>query len=71
MAWLHDITDDFERRDAEKERWLQSRPVCCICKEHIQDEQMICYNDKHCHPLIECEMEFWDEIRKEFLEDVD
>jgi hypothetical protein len=56
--------------DARKEKWLASRPICCICKEHIQDEQMISYNGKQCCPVYECEWEFWQGIREDFLEDV-
>ena len=36
------ITDDpikdFERWDAIREEWLESRPICSKCGEHIQDE---------------------------------
>ena len=32
---------DFDLHEAEKERWLKSRPKCSICKEHIQEEH--CY----------------------------
>lgn len=29
---------DFEDRDREQEVWLQRRPVCIRCGEHIQEE---------------------------------
>ncbi len=31
----------WERREAEQERWLESRPICCRCREHIQDEPVV------------------------------
>ncbi len=71
MFYSNDPASDFERHDAEKEKWLASRPICCICKEAIQDEKMIYYNDQHCHPLYECELEFWQNIREDFLENTD
>ena len=36
-----DPLDDFARREREQEAWLQSRPVCAYCKEHIQDERLM------------------------------
>lgn len=68
---MEDNYDLFEADDARKAKWLESRPICCVCKEPIQEEKMIYYNDQHCHALIECEMEFWHDIRGDFLEDVD
>ena len=32
--------DAFARRDAEQENWLNSRPKCEECREHIQDEYL-------------------------------
>ena len=60
-----------EADDNAKERKLQKRPICCICKEHIQDEQAIYYNDEWCHNDRECSSELWDEMIKEFLENVE
>ena len=71
MSWTDDPVADFERYDAEKERWLARRPICCICKEHIQEDKMIYYNGNQCCPLSECEDEFWQKIREDFLENVD
>ena len=68
---MRDNYDLFEEDDRRKAKWLERRPICCICKEPIQEEKMIYYNDKHCCPLYECEWEFWQNIRKDFLEDVD
>lgn len=55
----------FERHDAEQQKWLKSKPICCRCKEHIQQEQAVEINGKYyCE---ECEEFAWQEIRKEFL----
>ena len=40
MSFTDDPIRDFEKHDAEQERWLQSRPVCSECGEHIQDEDL-------------------------------
>ena len=32
--------DLWEMQDREKEKWLQSRPKCDVCDEHIQDEYL-------------------------------
>ena len=29
---------EFDRREREQEEWLNSRPVCDMCGDHIQDE---------------------------------
>ena len=41
MTIAYDPTDAFERHDREQQRWLERRPKCDICGEHIQDEY--CY----------------------------
>lgn len=33
-----DNYDMWLAHDAEQDRWLQERPVCADCGEHIQDE---------------------------------
>ena len=38
MAFCCDPLDDFNRRDAEEARGLESLPHCDICGEPIQDE---------------------------------
>ncbi len=35
-----DNYERWERHDAEQERWLNKRPVCCECGEHIQEEHL-------------------------------
>ena len=72
MGWTNDPVADFERHDAEKEKRLASRPICCICKEHIQESKMIKYNGKCCCTDYACERDFWDEhMREDFLENTD
>lgn len=45
--WLTaDPVLDAERHAEEQERWLRSRPVCCKCKEHIQDDTCYMVNDE-------------------------
>lgn len=38
MEYVPDNLDLYEWHEQEQERWLQSRPVCDCCGEHIQDE---------------------------------
>lgn len=67
--WLtDDPVLDAERHAEKQERWLQSRPVCCKCKEHIQESEAVKYKDKYyCE---ECEDSAWEEIRKEYTESI-
>ena len=32
------MVEEQARIDAENEKWLQKRPICSWCEEHIQDE---------------------------------
>lgn len=32
---------DFEERDMRQEQWLERRPVCICCGEHIQDDSAV------------------------------
>lgn len=32
---------DFDRYDREQAAWLESRPVCDNCREHIQDDTAV------------------------------
>lgn len=58
----------WERHDNEKEKWLESLPVCEKCKNPIQQEKAIYYNDQWiCE---DCENDFWQDIRADFLEKV-
>ena len=65
---LEDNLDRFERYDAEQERQLQKLPICDKCKNPIQQEKAVYYNDQWiCE---ECESDFWNDIREDFLESV-
>ena len=33
-----DPIKDFEEKDQEDSAWLERRPVCCGCGDHIQDD---------------------------------
>lgn len=58
----------FERHDAESEKWLNSKPICHKCGEHIQQESAVEYRGKYyCE---ECEDSAWAQIRHEFLEEI-
>lgn len=35
---MEDNYSMWQRKEAEAERWLQKRPECADCGEHIQDE---------------------------------
>lgn len=60
---------DFYRHEEEQERWLRSRPVCCKCKEHIQEPEAVNYKGEfYCN---ECEGEAWEKIRDEYVERID
>lgn len=67
--------DLWASNDARKEKWLASRPICCACGEHIQDEKAFYYNDQWFHKDDDCEralMELvWEDIKKDYLEDVE
>lgn len=40
MSYTDDPVMDYINHDKEQTRWLLRRPVCDICKEHIQDDVM-------------------------------
>lgn len=35
---MRDAYDDFVRHDRERQRWLDSRPLCRACGEPIQED---------------------------------
>ena len=66
MFYTNDPISDFERHDAQQERWLQSRPVCEVCGEHIQDERLYDIDgDLVCE---ECLKEYMDEHYRQSTE---
>jgi len=60
---------DYSRYCAEQEEELKKLPLCVCCKEHIQQERAVCYNDQWC--CEDCEDTFWQGIREDFLERVE
>lgn len=66
MSYTDDPLADFARYDAEQEEQLEKMPVCECCGEPIQQEMAIYYNDQWC--CGECESDFWQNIREDFLE---
>lgn len=60
-----EMYDLWERHDREQEKWLETLPVCNMCRNPIQQDKAIYYNDQWiCE---ECERDFWQEIREDFL----
>ena len=37
---MEDNYNLFRRKDAQEQRWLAKRPVCCYCGHPIQDENL-------------------------------
>ena len=37
--------EDYELLDIQHARWLERRPKCSVCGEHIQDEEAIHIED--------------------------
>lgn len=70
MEWTDDPVADAERyqEELEKERKtkLAKLPICECCGEPIEQEKAVYYNDQYC--CEDCEREFWDAIRYDFLE---
>ena len=68
MMYTDDPVCDFERYDAQKQEELDELPVCSCCGEPITQDVAIYYNDQWiCR---DCESDFWQDIRSDFLESV-
>lgn len=66
MPYIPDNLDLFERHDAEQESRLRKMPICCKCKEHIQQPEAVKVDDKwFCE---DCEDHAWNLVKNEFLE---
>ena len=46
MSYTNEPALDAAQRDYERDRWLESRPICDWCGEHIQDEWMYMFDGK-------------------------
>lgn len=40
MPYTDDPIRDFERHDAEQNKWLELLPRCCECGERIQEDDL-------------------------------
>lgn len=59
IFYSDDPVRDFERWDAEQNAWLESRPKCAHCHEHIQDEKLMHIEGEVYHT--ECAIEAFSE----------
>lgn len=69
MVRTDDPVKDFENHDTEQQSELDKLPLCIYCGEPIQQDKAFYYNDQWC--CKECEPDFWNDIREDFLEGVD
>ena len=64
-TWTDDPVRDAEEHYAALAEKLAKQPVCCGCREHIQEEKAIQIDgDWYCK---DCEPEAWKRIREEYL----
>lgn len=49
MFYTDNPIRDAERYADEQERWLKKLPICCKCKERIQDDSCYVINDEVYH----------------------
>ena len=62
MGFTDDPIADFHQYDAEQQRWLQKLPVCCKCKERIQDDTCYRVNDEiYCNSCNDKVFRVWTE----------
>ena len=59
---------DLQAHEAYMDRLLSRLPCCDRCGEPIQQDKAVYYNNQWI--CAECEHDFWDDIREDFLEDV-
>ena len=46
---------DLANREREQDEWLYSRPICCRCKERIQEEKAYTFFDCESDDYLICE----------------
>ena len=52
----------WESKEREHDRWLKTRPICCECEEHIQDERCFEFDGKYiCERCLEQNHRKWTE----------
>ena len=44
--YIPDNLDSYERYQSAQDKWLESRPICVECGEHIQEEHYFEINDE-------------------------
>ena len=37
---MEDNYSQWEHHERRQQQWLEKRPVCCYCDQHIQDEEL-------------------------------
>lgn len=66
MFYSDDPVADFDRWDAEQNRWLERRPKCEHCHEHIQEERLMNVEGSLYHT--KCAVEVFSEWTEEHTE---
>lgn len=62
MFYTDDPIRDAERYAVEQERWLKKLPICCKCKERIQDDTCFDIHDEiYCERCMRKSFERWTE----------
>lgn len=65
MAYVKDNYDLWDAYDVMREERLARRPVCCYCKEHIQEEHGYEFGDGIC--CEECaEEKIWEKVKEDY-----
>ena len=59
--YTDDPAGDWDSYCQEQDDWLKSRPVCCVCKEHIADDHYFDIGgEKWCQECIDATKEWID-----------
>ena len=66
MSITDNPLDDFIRNECELEDEQEDAPVCSCCDQPITSRWAVYYNDQWV--CKECEPEFWEDVRSDFLE---
>ena len=67
------VFEAVDRREREQEKWLEARPVCDVCEEHIQEDEL--YNFEGVIVCCQCYLDYVDKTYKkntdDYMEDQD
>ena len=70
-----DNYDLFSMHQAEQDRWLEKRPICDCCGEHIQEDRAFYYNDQYFCLYPDCEKALielvWEDIKNDYMCKID